>query len=117
MTSAENKGPACVYTQAGVSVSKKSFSPRVEQEYTVGPAGFRVLCPRKPGAILETGSLHPPLAALRLLPLLGFPAHTLPYRHGEFTTSIDSHPPACVETQAGGRCMVSVGVFPDRSSW
>ena len=36
------------------------------QEYTVGPAGFRVLCPRKPEAILETGSLHPPLAALRL---------------------------------------------------
>ena len=33
--------------------------------------------------------------------LLGFPVHTLPYRHGEFTTSIDSHPPACVETQAG----------------
>ena len=27
MTSAENKGPACVYTQAGVSVSKKSFLP------------------------------------------------------------------------------------------
>ena len=67
-------------------MSKKSFSPRVEQEYTVGPAGFRVLCPRKPGAILETGSLHPPLAALRLLPLLGFPAHTLPYRRGGFTT-------------------------------
>ena len=84
---------------------EKVFSPRVEQEYTVGPAGFRVLCPRKPGAILETGSLHPPLAALRLLPLLGFPAHTLhpqgvcdirkaaepltaalPYRRGEFTT-------------------------------
>ena len=86
-------------------MSKKSFSPRVEQEYIVGPAGFRVLCPRKPGAILETGSLHPPLAALRLLPLLGFPAHTLhpqgvcsirkaaqpltaalPYRRGGFTT-------------------------------
>ena len=74
----------------------------MEQEYTVGPAGFRVLCPRKPGAILETGSLHPLLAALRLLPLLGFPAHTLPYRHGEFTTSIDSHTPACVKAQAGG---------------
>ena len=27
MTSAENKGPVCVYTQAGVSVSKKSFLP------------------------------------------------------------------------------------------
>ena len=58
-------------------MSKKSFSPRVEQEYTVGPAGFRVLCPRKPGAFLETGSLYPPLAALRPFPLLGFPAHTL----------------------------------------
>ena len=101
-------------------MSKKSFSPRVEQEYTVGPAGFRVLCPRKPGAILETGSLHPPPAALRLFPFLGFSAHTfypqgvcgirraaqpltaaLPYRHGKFTTSIDSHTPACVYTQAG----------------
>ena len=87
-------------------MSKKSFFPRVEQEYTVGPAGFRVLCPRKPGAILETGSLHPPPAALRLFPFLGFPAHTfypqgvcgirraaqpltaaLPYRHGNFITS------------------------------
>ena len=90
---------------------EKVFSPCVEQEYTVGPAGFRVLCPRKPGAILETGSLHPPLAALRLLPLLGFPAHTLhpqgvcsirkaaqpltaalPYRRGEFTTLLTVTP-------------------------
>lgn len=75
------------------------------QEYTVGPAGFRVLYPRKPGAFLETGSLYPLLAALHPFPLLGFPAHTLypqgacgirkaaepltaalPYRCGEFTT-------------------------------
>jgi hypothetical protein len=77
----------------------------MEQEYTVGPAGFRALCARKSGAFLETGSFYPPPAALRLFPLLGFPAHTLhpqgvcsirkaaqpltaalPYRRGEFTT-------------------------------
>ena len=39
--------------------------------------GFRALCARKPGAFLETGSFYPPPAALRLFPLLGFPAHTL----------------------------------------
>ena len=84
---------------------EKVFSPRMEQEYTVGPVGFRALCARKPGAILETGLLHPPPAALRLFPLLGFPAHTLypqgvcsirsaaeplaaalPYRRREFAT-------------------------------
>ena len=65
---------------------EKVFSPRMVQEYTVGPAGFRALCARKPGAFLETGSLSPPLAAHRPFPLLGFPAHTLPYRCGEFTT-------------------------------
>ena len=84
---------------------EKVFSPRMEQEYTVGPAGFRALCARKSGAFLETGSFYPPPAALRLFPLLGFPAHTLypqgvcgirkaaqpltaalPYRRGEFTT-------------------------------
>ena len=48
------------------------------QEYTVGPTGFRVPCPRKPGAILETGSLHPPLAALHLFPLLGLSPHQEP---------------------------------------
>ena len=31
----------------------------------------RILCIRCLGAFLETGSLHPPLAALRLFPLLG----------------------------------------------
>ena len=56
---------------------EKVFSPRVVQKYPVGPAGFRVLCPRKPGAFLETCSLYPPLAALHLFPLLGFPTHTL----------------------------------------
>ena len=50
---------------------EKVFLARVVQEYTVGPTGSRVPCPRKPGAILETGSLHPPLAALHLFPLLG----------------------------------------------
>jgi len=54
----------------------------VGQEYTVGPAGFRALCARKSGAFLETGSLSPPLAAHRLFPLLGFPAHTFPFRCG-----------------------------------
>ena len=52
----------------GTQRVEKVFSPRMVQEYTVGPAGFRVLCPRKPGAFLETGSLHPPLAALHLFP-------------------------------------------------
>ena len=84
---------------------EKVFSPCVEQEYTVGPAGFRAQSARKPGAFLETGSFYPPPAALRLFPLLGFPTHTLhpqgvcgirkaaqpltaalPYRRGEFTT-------------------------------
>ena len=84
---------------------EKVFSPCVEQEYTVGPAGFRAQSARKPGAFLETGSFYPPPAALRLFPLLGFPAHTLhpqgvcsirkaaqpltaalPYRRGEFAT-------------------------------
>ena len=71
---------------------EKVFSPRMVQEYTVGPAGFRALCARKPGAFLETGSLSPPLAAHRPFPLLGFPAHTLPYRRGESSAlSTDSH--------------------------
>ena len=68
---------------------EKVFSPRMVQEYTVGPAGFRVLCPRKPGAFLETGSLYPPLAALRPFPLLGFPAHTL-YPQG-YAASVERH--------------------------
>ena len=46
---------ACAATYKAIFVNfvqrvEKVFSPRVEQEYTVGPAGFRVLCPRKPGA-------------------------------------------------------------------
>ena len=93
---------------------EKVFSPCVEQEYTVGPAGFRAQSARKPGAFLETGSFYPPPAALRLFPLLGFPAHTLhpqgvcgirraakpltaalPYRRGEFTTlsTVSDTPP------------------------
>ena len=67
--------------------SLRKFDTRpVEQEYTVDPAGFRALCTRKPGAFLETGSLFPPLAAHRPFPPLGFPAHTLPFRRGEFIT-------------------------------
>ena len=53
---------------ARFSVSKKPFLPRAGQEYTVGPAGFRALCARKSRAFLETGSLDPPPAALRLFP-------------------------------------------------
>ena len=56
------------------------------KKYVAGLTVFRAQDVRKMGAFLETGSLHPPLAALRLFPLLGFPAHTLPYRRGGFTT-------------------------------
>ena len=98
----KKSGP-CVL-RMGRSACRKVFSPRMVQEYTVGPANFRALCTRKPGAFLETGSLFPPLAAHRPFPPLGFPAHTLhpqgvcgirraaqpltaalPFRRGEFT--------------------------------
>ena len=54
----------------------------------------RFPCALRPeiGAFLETDSLSPPLAAHRPFPLLGFPAHTLPYRRGESSAlSTDSH--------------------------
>ena len=69
------------------------------------PSRFPCALHPETGAFLETGSFYPPPAALRLFPLLGFPAHTLhpqgvcgirkaaqpltaalPYRRGEFTT-------------------------------
>ena len=41
------------------------------KKYVAGLTVFRAQDARKTGAFLETGSLHPPLAALRLFPLLG----------------------------------------------
>ena len=40
------------------------------KKYVADLAVFRAQDARKTGAFLETGSLHPPLAALRLFPLL-----------------------------------------------
>ena len=42
------------------------------KKYVAGLTVFRAQDVRKMGAFLETGSLHPPLAALRLFPLLGY---------------------------------------------
>ena len=47
------------------------------KKYVASLIVFRAQDARKTGAFLETGSLYPPLAALRPFPLLGFPAHTL----------------------------------------
>ena len=44
------------------------------KKYVADLTVFRAQDARKTGAFLETGSLHPPLAALHLFPLLGFPA-------------------------------------------
>ena len=55
--------PPHLFDRADCQRVEKVFSPRVEQEYTVDPAGFRALCTRKPGAFLETGSLFPPRAS------------------------------------------------------
>ena len=41
------------------------------KKYITGLIVFRAQDARKTGAFLEAGSLHPPLAALRLFPLLG----------------------------------------------
>ena len=41
------------------------------KKYVAGLTVFRAQDARKTGAFLETGSLHPPLAALHLFPLLG----------------------------------------------
>ena len=41
------------------------------QGNVIGLTGFQTQDTRNPGAFIETGSLHPPLAALRLLPFLG----------------------------------------------
>ena len=38
------------------------------KKYVADLTDFRAQDARKPGAFLETGSLHPPLAALRLFP-------------------------------------------------
>ncbi len=76
------------------TVLKKHCPQRVEKAFSP-PRGAgihrrpsRFPCALRPeiGAFLETGSLSPPLAAHRPFPLLGFPAHTLPYRYGGFTT-------------------------------
>ena len=40
---------------------EKVFSPRVEQEYTVGPVGFRALCARKTGGATGRKNLFFPL--------------------------------------------------------
>ena len=52
---------------------------------------FRAQDARKTGAFLETGSLHPPLAALRLFPLLGLSPRQEPPCGG------------CAPKRAGGR--------------
>ena len=76
------------------TVLKKHCPQRVEKAFSP-PRGAgihrrpsRFPCALRPeiGAFLETGSLSPPLAAHRPFPFLGFPAHTLPYRYGGFTT-------------------------------
>ena len=41
------------------------------KKYVASLIVFRAQDARKTGAFLETGSLHPPLAALHLFPLLG----------------------------------------------
>ena len=69
------------------SVSKKPFLPAelvfrtfikvlklrisMAKKYVADLTVFRAQDARKTGAFLETGSLHPPLAALHLFPLLG----------------------------------------------
>ena len=87
-----------------VRTSPRPFAPRGAEERPSAHAKQRTLRIRCLGAILETGSFYPPPAALRLFPLLGFPAHALhpqgvcsirkaaqpltaalPYRRGEST--------------------------------
>ena len=65
---------------------EKAFSPPRGAGIHRRPSRFPCALRPEIGAFLETGSLSPPLAAHRPFPLLGFPAHTLPYRYGEFTT-------------------------------
>ena len=67
------------------SVSKKSFRPAWKREYTVDPAGFRALC-AKTGAFPRNERSFRHWRRIARFPLLEFPAHTLPFRRGEFTT-------------------------------
>ena len=61
------------------------------KKYAAGLIVFRAQDARKTGAFLETGSLHPPLAALRLFPLLGLYPRQEPPCGG------------CAPKRAGGR--------------
>ena len=61
------------------------------KKYIAGLTVFRAQDARKTGAFLETGSLHPPLAALRLFPLLGLSPRQEPPCGG------------CAPKRAGGR--------------
>ena len=61
------------------------------KKYVAGLTVFRAQDVRKMGAFLETGSLHPPLAALRLFPLLGLSPRQEPPCGG------------CAPKRAGGR--------------
>ena len=56
-----------------LSVSKKPFFPRVGQEYTVGPAGFRALCARKSGPSSKRARFLRRWRRIARFPFLGFP--------------------------------------------
>ena len=61
------------------------------KKYVAGLTVFRAQDVRKMGAFLETDSLHPPLAALRLFPFLGLSPRQEPPCGG------------CAPKRAGGR--------------
>ena len=76
MTSAENKAPACVETQAGISVSKKSFLPAWSRNTpSAQPVSVR-FAPGNRGPSSKQARFIRHRRHFACFPLLGFP-HTL----------------------------------------
>ena len=70
-------------------MSKKSFSPRVEQEYTGGPAGFRVLCPENRGPSSKQARFIRRWRRFACFPFLGFPR--TPFTRKGYAASVKRH--------------------------
>ena len=89
MTSAENKGPVCVYTQAGVSVSKKSFLPAWSKNTpSAQPVSVR-FAPENRGPSSKQARFIRHRRHFACFPFLGFPR--TPFTRKGYAASVKRH--------------------------
>ena len=89
MTSAENKAPACVETQAGISVSKKSFLPAWSRNTPSAQPVSVCFAPENRGPSSKQARFIRRWRRFARFPFLGFPR--IPFTRKGYAASVERH--------------------------